>query len=485
MLADPEILNFPKVSLEMKDLLPECSGIYYVVDQNNVIIYIGQAKNLKKRWQGNSHHRINQLKATRKREFHLYYEKVSESQLDQIEKSLIQKYQPELNDSLVTNQKIYFVELLLQETLRKLDKYVAVLGVSQKIKLIYLVFDYKQFRIDFNIDVNTVAPILNQVFVTRKKTAVKWKMLVPKHYGFMFCDLPVNGYNVHLVTLEYFGSQKYTSINQFKCHSVSFAEESVPCISLQDLNHIKMEKEKESLIQSLSTYTEGLLPYLSQDNQIPSKEELQNKLRQVCHEYKAGQRGVGSKVKTRSSSLKSISALLQNKNPLKTTVSTVYYKSSEQSLYVRCFCLDDVEKNSLNCLGHGKSGISHVVNFKDIYLLSGCKHELWELLKDYLSDFVMLAIDPNDASFPKDTCYVKKLFISQRRYIKPARFSIKFKGVQSSFSMPFGRDNDDLFTTFVDAKKEITRRLKSSDLPEFKLTFAKESIQTKGRSRYK
>ena len=61
MLANSEILNLSKVSLETKELLPEYSGIYYVVDENNLVWYIGKAKNIRKRWKGKAHHRIYQL----------------------------------------------------------------------------------------------------------------------------------------------------------------------------------------------------------------------------------------------------------------------------------------------------------------------------------------------------------------------------------------------------------------------------------------
>ena len=61
MLADTQILNLAKVSLETKDLLPEYTGIYYVVDEKNTVWYIGKARNIRKRWQGKAHHRIYQL----------------------------------------------------------------------------------------------------------------------------------------------------------------------------------------------------------------------------------------------------------------------------------------------------------------------------------------------------------------------------------------------------------------------------------------
>ena len=66
-LADTSILNLPKVALEVKQLLPEYSGIYYVLDEVNTVWYIGKAKNIRKRWQGKAHHRIYQLEAQKKK----------------------------------------------------------------------------------------------------------------------------------------------------------------------------------------------------------------------------------------------------------------------------------------------------------------------------------------------------------------------------------------------------------------------------------
>lgn len=100
MLADLEILNLPKVSLETKELLPQHSGIYYVVDENKVVWYIGKAKNIHKRWQGKAHHRIYQLKQLKHKNFSIYYERIDRSQLDTREKQQINKYTPHLNNTI-------------------------------------------------------------------------------------------------------------------------------------------------------------------------------------------------------------------------------------------------------------------------------------------------------------------------------------------------------------------------------------------------
>jgi excinuclease UvrABC nuclease subunit len=117
LIADLDILNLNKVVLQAKQILPEYSGIYYILDQTNNVWYIGKAKNLRKRWQGKAHHRIYQLEAQKKKYFTIYYEQVKESQLDSIEKQRIEKYHLHLNASPVKTKNVRPTETLLRETI--------------------------------------------------------------------------------------------------------------------------------------------------------------------------------------------------------------------------------------------------------------------------------------------------------------------------------------------------------------------------------
>jgi excinuclease UvrABC nuclease subunit len=111
LLADSKILYLPKVSLETKELLPEYSGIYYVVDENKIVWYVGKAQNIRKRWQGKSHHRIYQLKQIKHKYFDIHYENISLSQLDLREKQQIAKHSPYLNNSPVKSKKFILQKL--------------------------------------------------------------------------------------------------------------------------------------------------------------------------------------------------------------------------------------------------------------------------------------------------------------------------------------------------------------------------------------
>lgn len=486
MIADGRILSLPRVSLKTKDLLPKYSGIYYVVDQNNVVMYIGKAKNIRKRWQGKSHHRIDQLKATRKRQFYLYYEAVSSQDLDHKEKALIKKYEPELNDSPVKSKEIYFSELVLQEALRKLNGYIAMIGISKQDKQIDILLDYRQLVKDFSIKDEFAKPILNFLFKNRRNAAVKWDFFIHTYSSFLqkfyYASLKVNGYTITFKNLEHLRSEKYVSIKKFKCYSVKIAQELIPQISLEDLQYLRSERTSYN---SYSPYEEGLLPYLASTHKIPSTELLRQQLETICHEYHIGKRGSGSKNTKVNLSLKSIDDLLKEKPIATTKDTTLHYKSNHVGLYVKCFFLDSLKQDSFSNLVYGKikdECCSRIQSsFKTVYLLSGCNPKIWRLLKDELKDFVYLAILPSNSKFPNNTGYVKRLMVSPKRYITPARLSIKFDNISSSFSLPFGQDINQKFTTFEAVKAEIIRRLNDADLPPFKLTFTPEKIVTKGR----
>jgi excinuclease UvrABC nuclease subunit len=69
MNKDEFISKLPNLPLKSRGQLPEKSGIYYVIDDQSIIWYIGLAKNLRSRWAGKSHHRIYQLEKQRKKVF--------------------------------------------------------------------------------------------------------------------------------------------------------------------------------------------------------------------------------------------------------------------------------------------------------------------------------------------------------------------------------------------------------------------------------
>lgn len=107
MNLDEHILQLPQISIKNRELLPDKSGIYYVLDEKFIVWYVGQAKNLRNRWAGDSHHRLYQLQKQRKKQFTIYYELVAESQLNAIERQRIEQYNPQLNGTKVKVKKLH------------------------------------------------------------------------------------------------------------------------------------------------------------------------------------------------------------------------------------------------------------------------------------------------------------------------------------------------------------------------------------------
>ncbi|MDJ1173793.1 GIY-YIG nuclease family protein [Roseofilum sp. BLCC_M114] len=147
MKGDRHLLQLPHIPLQTKELLPESSGIYYVLDQAHKVWYIGQAKNICKRWQGKTHHRIAQLEAQKKTHFTIYYELVSKDQLDEVEKQRIEKYHPHLNESPVQAKKVLPSETLLRETLVAISDFAFILGIEPpREDIVDLDYDYWLFH---------------------------------------------------------------------------------------------------------------------------------------------------------------------------------------------------------------------------------------------------------------------------------------------------------------------------------------------------
>ena len=88
-------------SLRNRSCLPDKPGIYFVTDQHNQILYVGQAKNLRSRWGGRSHHRYKQLARKGLDKIHLYYIEAPIVELDNLEKFYVEQFNPSLNDSKV------------------------------------------------------------------------------------------------------------------------------------------------------------------------------------------------------------------------------------------------------------------------------------------------------------------------------------------------------------------------------------------------
>lgn len=83
-------LSLPSVAVEDRKKLPEVPSIYFAIDGNNQIQYIGRSVNPRQRWA--SHHRIGQVQECR-----IACMECDPSLLNEVERALIEYFDPPLN----------------------------------------------------------------------------------------------------------------------------------------------------------------------------------------------------------------------------------------------------------------------------------------------------------------------------------------------------------------------------------------------------
>ena len=502
MLADSKILNLPKVSLETKELLPEYSGIYYVVDENKIVWYIGKAKNINKRWQGKAHHRIYQLKQLKHKYFDIYYEKINFSDLDRKEKQQIIKYTPHLNNSPVKSKKVHPTETLLRETIAKISDFAFILGVEPprkeiKDKISLNVYKLGQKKIldstvihiciDRDIFENIYQPesreesiaIKNRAFMSRKKYPNKWnQFLIIRYPGLSrysinnYCEVSrlfVNGYAIEIT--DWFSGEESKFIPEYQ--QTALAQESIKVLTPGSLAQLQQrlgtEETFKLYLQRLEPYTSDLIKLFF--NEPINHESAKNELIKVSQDYKLGKRGIGSRSK-----VVNIDALLASRgiNTNKYPIRQVNYLNRERiGVYVQCFSVDLKTSPHYGTFAKGiiknKETKQLSSQFEIVYLLTSVDKKAWLLVEEYLKDFAKAATKLNNGEG-----YVKRFYISRRKYIVSAKVNIKLESISYSAWIPFGMNEK--YPTFETAKEEIKKRLHDADLPGLKLTFKKENI---------
>ena len=263
LIADAEIVNLNRTSLETKELLPEYTGVYYVVDEKNLVWYVGKAKNINKRWRGKAHHRIFQLKQLKHKNFYIHYERVNSAELDKREKQQIDKYNPQLNSSPVKNKKFRPTETLLRETITAISQFAFILGVEPPrrmvkneigidwlikeqlldMPIVHICLDSNAFKEIFNPQsINEQKALIKNAFSTRKIHASKWEEF-PKIYPFMY-RLNVNGY---IIEVNYFsawvGNDNVTIHREY--NSGTIAQTSIRVLKPKILDRIKNLEDKQ------------------------------------------------------------------------------------------------------------------------------------------------------------------------------------------------------------------------------------------------
>lgn len=104
MIAHPtvDLKSLPSFPLSWKKALPKTPGIYFAIDADETIQYIGMSKNINTRWFAN--HRYSELLEIEGMRL-AWLEVSDEKLLPHIERALIQYFKPKLNQTNVREKK--------------------------------------------------------------------------------------------------------------------------------------------------------------------------------------------------------------------------------------------------------------------------------------------------------------------------------------------------------------------------------------------
>lgn len=141
--------NLPFVEFSELSKLPTCAGIYFVLDSNFIIHYIGKSENIQKRWK--NHHRKCQIEDIHlKYPVRIFWLVWNLDDLDTAEKYFINLYKPVLNNSKVELPKIIPSEIILKKLLRKIANKTFAIGIikgnSLNLTKIYLKYDASDYN---------------------------------------------------------------------------------------------------------------------------------------------------------------------------------------------------------------------------------------------------------------------------------------------------------------------------------------------------
>jgi GIY-YIG catalytic domain len=147
MNLEQDLCALPFVSLSAADRLPDCAGIYFAIDSNQPVLYIGQAKDIAKRWKSR-HHRKSELEKHHQRyPVRLAWMAWNLEDLYSAERYFISHFKPLLNGTPVPEDEVFKSEILLKLLLEEIRGLVVVYGVesgtSTTLPKIYLHYNYE------------------------------------------------------------------------------------------------------------------------------------------------------------------------------------------------------------------------------------------------------------------------------------------------------------------------------------------------------
>ncbi|MBD1813854.1 hypothetical protein NDA07_08615 [Microcoleus vaginatus DQ-U2] len=499
MNVDQDILQLPHIGLKNRAILPELSGIYYVIDENFIIWYIGKAKNLRTRWAGDSHHRLDQLQKQRKKLFTIYYELVPESLLDATEQERIEQHSPQLNGTKVKVKKLRPTETLLRETLANLAPYSFILGVEsarkQDLKFIEdslywrdngrvkkAILPLTVIHICINVSElstgtsgNSAIRFIRNIFRKRSNYSKNWESAskYKNRAEYSVKVLLVNGFVIEVCgiwqeALKYIQDYELTQLANVDMRAVDEASLVIiknKCLLnceagvflAPDNRDYPYHEFCRKAIERIYPYKQDLVKLLfNEEIALVSKPQVLPTDTRTLRDSKTG--------------LLVRLANLADKKGYMTALLTE--RGLDLNLYRVNKYLESIPKddNYIDNIGDTRMTVfikPFLWNLPEVYLAATVDRVFWLLLETYLSDFTKVNLNAEEK-------YTSKAYVSPRRFIVPATLTVTLNGKWKA-GIPFGSKDDMSYKAVVDI---ITSRLQASGIPKLKFSFTLDSIRS-------
>lgn len=142
-LIDP--FKLPSVYLSDRKHLPSCPAIYFAIDAENRLLYVGQATNLAARWK--NHHREHQLQEINKDSLvRIAWQSWTLEDLSEAERYFINNLHPLLNGTEVKTPDIIPSEFILRDFLKTFSRRLIIAGLkprsTEQLAQVYLRYDW-------------------------------------------------------------------------------------------------------------------------------------------------------------------------------------------------------------------------------------------------------------------------------------------------------------------------------------------------------
>lgn len=279
--------NWNKVFLRNKERLPEYSGIYIVADQSDFVLYVGQSKNIKSRWNG--HHRHKQLirRDKKDRRFYIYFNRFSVEELDEKERYYINFLEPSLNSTKITKRipKISTSEGVLTKLLRAINRKTSLFPNVRSLILGYWYdreLDDSYCHVAIAVGVNDLeGSVVNSACVKTRNKYIRGSLKKNSNWRYYqtYCGLSENEHHPTAILTYYYQETvihfvwigweiiNRASANQSELSSISFFGVETYCLNnpsvlktlkLEYYNRIKDGKKQ----LSDSDFIDSVLPLI-------------------------------------------------------------------------------------------------------------------------------------------------------------------------------------------------------------------------------